>query len=83
MRYVWIGGRAYLWRDLLKQRRDQREAAKKKQLVLFDLKEDARPASQRNADGRYCEPTLFETTGRTSCDTAPVAQVREPRSTKA
>ena len=70
MRYIWIDGVPYLWRDLVRQRREQCEAGKKKQLALFEMKDDARPLSQRTADGRYSEPTLFDDLRRTSCDTA-------------
>ena len=48
-----IGGVRYLWRDILKLRREQKELEPEKQLTLFELKEDRRPASQSSADGRY------------------------------
>jgi hypothetical protein len=55
-----IEGKRYLWQDILKLRREQKLAeAKVKQPTLFPLIEDARPASQRTAAGRYTEPTLF------------------------
>jgi hypothetical protein len=58
--YIIIEGKRYLWRDILKLRREQKLAeAKAKQPTLFALIEDARPASQRSAAGRYLEPTLF------------------------
>ena len=56
---ILIDGKRYLWKDILKLRREQRKAARPPQLTLFDLKEDSRPASQRTAEGRYSEPTLF------------------------
>ena len=59
-RFVEIDGRRYLWRDLLKLRREQRAEERRAQLALFELKEDRRPASQVSADGRYSEPTLFK-----------------------
>jgi hypothetical protein len=34
---------------------------KSAQLVLFELKQDTRPAAERTAAGRYREPTLFST----------------------
>ncbi len=43
-------------------RRQQLEAwkaAQPKQLSLFELKDDCRPAAERTAAGRYQEPTLF------------------------
>lgn len=68
--------------DIQQLYKDQRaKAMKARQLMLFAVREDSRPASQRTAAGRYEEPLLFD--GRTSCDNAPVAQVGEPRSTKA
>ena len=60
MRYVTIGGVCLLWRDVLKARREQLEAERRPQPTLFELKEDARPPSQRTAAGRYLEPTLFD-----------------------
>ncbi len=44
-------------RDFLKERaRRERQP----EPTLFEVKEDARPASQRKAAGRLAEPTLFE-----------------------
>jgi hypothetical protein len=57
--FIVIDGKRYLWRDILKLRREQRKAAKKHQLTLFELKDDCRPATQRTAEGRFSEPTLF------------------------
>ena len=45
-RFVEIDGRRYLWRDLLKLRREQKQLEPEKQLTLFELKTDRRPASQ-------------------------------------
>jgi hypothetical protein len=60
-RYVELDGKRYLWRDILNLRRQQRQAERQRQQpVLFELKEDARPPSQRKAAGRLVEPTLFE-----------------------
>lgn len=56
---VRIDGKMYLWKDIVRMRREQRQPAPL-QPALFELKEDARPASQRSADGRYREPTLFK-----------------------
>jgi len=50
----------YLWRDLLKLRREQKQLEPEKQLTLFELKMDVRSASQSSADSRYREPTLFK-----------------------
>lgn len=59
-RYIIIDGRCYAWRDIIALRREQAKRERLPQSTLFDLKEDARPASQRTAAGRYAEPTLFE-----------------------
>jgi hypothetical protein len=59
-RFVEINGKRYLWRDLLKLRREQKQLEPEKQLTLFELKTDSRPASQASADRRYNEPTLFK-----------------------
>ena len=59
-RFVEIDGKRYLWRELLKLRREQRSRSLRSNLTLFELKTDARPASQSSADGRYSEPTLFK-----------------------
>ena len=59
-KFIDIDGRRFVWRDLLQRRREQLVAAAKvEQPVLFELKEDRRPASQRSAAGRYREPSLF------------------------
>ena len=64
-RFVELDGRRYLWRDVLEARRAQRAAARATaQPVLFTLRDDRRPATQRTAAGRYHEPTLFETLAR-------------------
>jgi hypothetical protein len=60
---VIIEGRAYSWRALCELRRAQmeaRRAAERRQLTLFQLKEDRRPAAGRTASGRYAEPTLLD-----------------------
>ncbi len=54
-----VNGQRVLWRDLLKMRREQRKAAHATQPVLFELRDDSRPAKERRADDRYREPTLF------------------------
>ncbi len=57
--FVTIDGKRHLWRDILKLHREQRKAARQHQLTLFELKDDSRPATQRTAEGRFTEPTLF------------------------
>jgi hypothetical protein len=58
--FIVIEGKRYLWNGLVKLRREQQKATKKRQLTLFELKADSRPASQRTAEGRFSEPTLFK-----------------------
>lgn len=57
-----IDGQALSWQRLTELRRRQLEAWKAdqcRQLALFELKDDRRPAAERTAAGRYSEPTLF------------------------
>ena len=57
-----VDGRAISWRRILEMRRQQVEAWKAseaKQSALFELKDDYRPVTERNAAGRYREPSLF------------------------
>jgi hypothetical protein len=57
-----LDGRGYSWQQLCELRRQQLEAwkaAQPRQLALFDLKDDCRPATERTAAGRYQEPTFF------------------------
>jgi hypothetical protein len=42
-----------------RQQLEEWKAAQPSQPALFELKEDYRPAAERTAAGRYCEPTLF------------------------
>ncbi|EJW10840.1 hypothetical protein A33M_4001 [Rhodovulum sp. PH10] len=61
-----LEGRAYSWRKLCELRREQLEAIRKArgaQPVLFELREDHRPAQERTAAGRYSEPGLFDRRG--------------------
>jgi hypothetical protein len=60
MKYVVWGNKRYLWRDILKLRREQRKVAQQAQPALFELQDDQRPKSQSTASSRYEEPTLFE-----------------------
>ena len=61
MKYVEVNGQRIAWRDPLKLRSEQKKTQRQAQLTLFELKEDARPASQTTPEGRYEEPTLFKT----------------------
>jgi hypothetical protein len=59
-RFIDIDGKRYLWRDLVKLRQEQREAARRaEQPPLFELRDDSRPPTERTATGRYLEPSLF------------------------
>ena len=62
--FIEIHGKLVLWRALLQRRREQRLAmARAEQPALFELKEDHRPAGERNAAERYREPSLFSLLG--------------------
>ena len=59
-KFIEIGGKRLLWRDVLQLRREQKQAcAGAVQPALFELHEDRRPVSDRTAAGRYLEPSLF------------------------
>lgn len=61
MRYVILDGGRYAMRDIHKLYQEQRdEERRQKQLTLFELKDDSRPATQKDAAGRYTEPLLIE-----------------------
>lgn len=64
MRTIEIEGKRYSWRDILAMRREQKKATRQPQPTLFELKDDARPQSQTTVEGRYQEPTLFESVVR-------------------
>jgi len=57
-RFIEIDGRRYLWRDLVALRRAQATPATE-QPALFALRDDHRPAGERDAAERYREPSLF------------------------
>ena len=57
-RFVEIDGHRYLWRDLIALRRAQ-ATPRATQPALFELRDDSRPAGERNAAERYREPSLF------------------------
>jgi hypothetical protein len=60
MRTIIIDGKSYEWRTIRQLRRDQiNEARRLTQLQLFEMRTDARPASERTAAGRLLEPSLF------------------------
>jgi hypothetical protein len=61
MRTVEIEGKRYLWREVLKLRREQEKQARQPtQETLFELRQDSRPATQRDAASRFENPTLFK-----------------------
>jgi hypothetical protein len=56
-----VDGHALSWQRLVELRRQQLEAWRAeqcRQLTLFELKQDSRPAAERTAEGRYREPLL-------------------------
>jgi hypothetical protein len=57
-RFIEIDGRRYLWRDLVALRRAPGDAPRGT-ADPFTLREDHRPAGERNAAERYREPNLF------------------------
>ena len=65
-RCIDIDGKRYLWCDIVELRRRQLAAWREaQQPVLFELRDDFRPASQQSSAGRYLEPTLFDGSDRT------------------
>jgi hypothetical protein len=65
LKFIDINGKRFLWRELLHRRREQvAAAAKAEQPVLFEMKQDCRPASERTAAGRYSQPNLFDSIGQ-------------------
>lgn len=60
---ILIDGRAHSWRQLCELRRRQLDAwnaSRPAQPALFALRQDARPAAERKAAGRYLEPSLWD-----------------------
>jgi hypothetical protein len=57
-RFIEIDGRRYLWRDLVALRRAQAKPVAQ-QPALFTLREDHRPAGERDTAERYSAPSLF------------------------
>jgi hypothetical protein len=52
MKYLVLDNKRYLWRDILKLRREQRKLARNAQQALFELHDDQRPKSQSTASSR-------------------------------
>lgn len=61
-RHIIIEGKPYLWSELVRLRREQIAAFKAQphQPALFEVKDDTRPATERNAADHYLQPSLFE-----------------------
>jgi hypothetical protein len=60
MKTITLNENVYRWRDILRARRGQKKQERKAQLLLFELKQDARPQSQQDASSRFSEPLLFD-----------------------
>ena len=59
-KFIEVNGKLVPWRELLKRRKEQLAAvAKAEQPLLFALREDCRPVTERTASDRYREPSLF------------------------
>lgn len=59
---ILIDDHGYSWQQLCELRRQQLEswkAAQPRQLALFELRGDCRPATERTAARRYQEPSLL------------------------
>ena len=63
--FIEIDGRRFAWKELVRRRQEQLQAARRvAQPALFDLRDDTRPAHDRTAADRYCEPSLFSLLSR-------------------
>lgn len=60
MKYVMIDGKRHAWKDILRERREQRKAQRQHQPALFELREDYRPPAERSAEDRLLQPSLLE-----------------------
>lgn len=59
-KFIEIGGQRWVWREIVELRRSQVQAAARAvQPLLFELRDDTRPAATRTAAGRYLAPSLF------------------------
>jgi hypothetical protein len=58
-KFVTLGGKRFAWREVLEARKQQRQATPLIQPALFELKDDTRPASERDAATRYQQPSLL------------------------
>jgi hypothetical protein len=61
-----VDGHGFCWQRLCELRRQQQLEAwrteQARQLVLFEMRDDHRPMTERTPARRYEEPTLFERT---------------------
>jgi hypothetical protein len=58
-----VDGHGFNWQrlcELRKQQLDTWRESQARQLALFELKEDCRPAAERSASGRYEAPTMLD-----------------------
>jgi hypothetical protein len=58
-----LGGCAYSWLQICAMRRQQLEewkAAQPRQMTLFELKHDCRPANERSARDRYAHTSMLD-----------------------
>jgi hypothetical protein len=58
-----VDGHGFDWRRLCELRKQQLDAwreSQARQLALFELKEDCRPAVERSASDRYETPTMLD-----------------------
>jgi hypothetical protein len=58
-KFIYIDSKRLLWRELLRRREQVAGAAKLEKPVLFEMKKDSRPVSERTAAGLYAEPSIF------------------------
>ena len=50
-RFLTINGQRVAWSEIVRLRKEQRDQVKAKQLTLFELKQDARPATSDRSPG--------------------------------
>ena len=58
-----VDGHGFSWQRLCELRKQQLEAwraTQERQLVLFELKDDYRPAVERSPSGRYEAPSMLD-----------------------
>jgi hypothetical protein len=61
VKYFILGGKKYLWKEILKMGHEQIKAARRAaQVALFALQDDAGPKYQRAASARFEDPHFLE-----------------------